>query len=47
MERHSSCLGDFCHFRQMDDFGFLSLGLDRCSPLNFPEVSGRMEGSDL
>lgn len=36
--------GDLCHLLLTDVFGFLPLGLDRCSPLNFPEVSGRLEG---
>lgn len=37
-------VGDLCHLLLADVFRFSTLGLDCCSPLNFPEVSGRMEG---
>lgn len=37
--------GDLCHLLLADVFRFSSLGLDSCSPLSFPDGSGRTEGA--
>lgn len=45
MERHLSGLGISVTHPKTDDFAFLSLDLDRRSPLNIPKAFRRMEGA--